>query len=146
VLHNPHAGWETIRIGNFEDRASYLTNVPIDILDALINSYRKYKPAVIKFDAEGWEYIVVIDDYRVHIIDYKYRNDDEYLNSDDDEQVLTTIVRSKDDIAKEVISDIERDYDKWLNWMYFDTEKDIAEQKVRLDSKLNALKKWVSKY
>ena len=145
MLINPHAGWVNIRIGEFEDRASYLTDVPIDILDALIESYKEHKPATIEFDAEGWEYIIVINTYETHIIDYPYRTDEEYLNSENDKQVLTAVEISIDAIAKEFISDIERDYDKWIHWMYYDDEDSIAKRKEDLDMKLMELKALVFK-
>jgi len=145
MLINPHAGWVNIRIGEFEDRASYLTDVPIDILDALIKSYKEHKPATIEFDAEGWEYIIVINTYETHIIDYPYRTDEEYLSSEDDKQVLTTVEIDRDTLAKDLISDIENDYDKWVHWMYFDDENEISERKENLDTKLAELKSLVFK-
>jgi hypothetical protein len=145
MLINPDAGWVQIRIGEFEERASYLTDVPIDILEAFIELYKHHKPVAIKFDAEGWEYIIVIDHYQTHIIDYTYRTDDEYLNSEDEKQVLITVEINKNDLAKEFISDIERDYDKWVRWMYYDEKDTIAERKEYLDTKLQELKSFVFK-
>lgn len=146
MLINPHAGWVNIKIGEFEDRASYLTDVPIDILDALLESYKDRKVVAIEFDAEGWEYIIIINAYETHIIDYPYRTDEEYLSSEDDNRVLTTVEIGRDAIAKEFISDIEHDYDKWIHWMYYDDEDSIAKRKEDLDTKLAELKALVFKY
>lgn len=143
MLINPDAGWVQIKIGEFEDRASYLTDVPIDILEGLIKLYTEHEPVAIRFDAEGWDYIVIIDHYQTYIIDYTYRTDDEYLNSEDEKQILTIVEICKDNLAKEFVLDIERDYDKWVHWMYYDEKDIIAERKELLDTKLLELKSLI---
>ena len=140
MLLNPKHGWVTVKIGEWSDRASYLTDVPLDILSALIHSYQTGLPAAINFDAEGWEYIIVIDHYTTHIIDYLYRTDEECLSSEDDKQILTVVEISKDDLAKEFLEDIESDWDAWVNWMYYDDEETIQNRKSELGSKIKILK------
>lgn len=108
VLERPLNGWVNIHICDFKERASYLTDVPIDILQSLIAAYNHHIPAAIKFDAEGWEWILIIDDFDIHIItdDGDYEEQFTYCNYEID----------RSDFTQKVISDILRDIDDWAAW------------------------------
>ena len=72
MLENPKHGWVKIHLGDFCDRASYLTDVPHDLLDKFNNMFEKHgSPVAVGFDAEGWEYIIVFDWYTTYIIESK---------------------------------------------------------------------------
>lgn len=127
MLVNPHAGWVTITLGDFIDRASYLTNVPEDCLDALAYGIENRKPVAVWFDAEGWEYTITFTYDETYIV----RQDDEAKHE------LFVIDKSIEQIAKEVISDIERDYDAWLKWdldLYMESKVEIPEKLKKLKS------------
>lgn len=145
MLLNPKHGWVKVEIGDWSDRASYLTDVPLDILDALIHSYQTGLPAAVKFDAEGWDYIIVIDNYETYIIDYPYRTDEEYMASEDDKQVLSTVEIFKDDLAKEFLKDVESDWDAWVNWMFYDDVETIQKRKSQMEDKTKMLKSLMEK-
>ncbi|MEG1564711.1 MAG: hypothetical protein RR365_13440 [Bacteroides sp.] len=135
MLIEPKYGWVTVSIGNWMDRASYLTDVPIDALDAFISSYNRWQPATIKFDAEGWEYIVVIDDYETYIIDY-FHDGNLY-----DKPVLTTVKISKGELAKELVNDIQSHFDEWVNWCSNDSgTEELPKYEQTLRDKLKTLK------
>lgn len=106
VLEKPFGGWVNIHVYNFVDRASYLTDVPMDILQSLIAAYRHHTPAAVKFDAEGWEWILVMDDFDIHIISDDCVEGFTYCNYEVD----------RDDFVQKVISDILRDIDDWAAW------------------------------
>lgn len=106
MLSIPKAGWARVSIGDFSSRASYIRDVPVECLKAMISSYENNLPAVMKFDAEGWEYIVVVDDFKTHII------------SDDCEEgyAFSTIEIKKDDLARELVDDIKLHLNGWAIW------------------------------
>lgn len=124
MFSTPGCGWVNITIGDWTDRASYLTDPHIEILKSLINKYKNYTPATIKCDAEGWEYLIVIDDYDVFIIDDK--------NDDIDYTYRHFDINSKK-LSQEVIEDIERDIDAWANWSYNEeTPEELEKNKKEL--------------
>lgn len=145
---NPHAGWVTVKIGDWWDRASYLTNVPLDTLNAFINSINHWEPATIKFDAEGWEYVVVVDDYETYIIDYHLDDEGDCIDSFDAKPTLTIVDISKIDLAKELAIDIQSNFDEWINWCVDDCTDDKEKMKKYrnlLGEKLKTLKELISK-
>ena len=44
MLGKPDAGWSKVTMGEFEEYASYLTNVPIDCLEACIHRVKGKGP------------------------------------------------------------------------------------------------------
>lgn len=146
MLKAPYAGWTTIKIGDWSDRASYLTDVPMDILDAFINSYNYWQPAVIKFDAEGWEYTVVIDDYETYIIDYLHNDEGDYLDSFEANPTLTIIKVKKKNLAKEVLNDIKSNFNSWVEWCSDDGDpEEIKKYEYILHNKVQKLEKTIIK-
>lgn len=129
MLSVPKHGWVNITIGDWTDRASYLTDVHLDILDALILHFENYVPACAKCDAEGWEYIIVFDHTETHIITDKAESDDishKYM-------VFNIPVRA---LAEEVYSDILANIRDWSEWnLDFSANSDAfrqnEEQKIR---------------
>ena len=52
MISNPRFGWCNFELGDFKGSPSYLTDVPVDLLDAFIDYHTKgYGVAV--FDEEG---------------------------------------------------------------------------------------------
>ena len=132
LLSKPQYGWCDLSIGDWQDRASYLTNPHIDLLDAFINLFKNRKSSVVECDAEGWTYIIVLDFFVVHIIEDK--DDFEYYSFDIDCK----------DLAKELIIDIEENIDYWSKWDYCDdTKEDYQRTKKKLRYKIKELKKYL---
>ena len=140
MLENPSCGWVKIHLGDFCDRASYLTDVIYDILEALIHVLNRKGSASVYFDAEGWEWYIVLTWYETFVIDYPYRTDEEYINSVDDSPELTVIDMRIEDIAKEVIKDFEKDYDEWIHWL---PEDESEERTKELNKMINKIKEMV---
>ena len=142
MLSKPVCGWTTIKIKDWSDRASYLTNIHLDLLNSLINSYSEYcQPACIRYDAEGWEGIIVIDDYWTYIIS-------ENADSENEEEVkseVLTIEINRDDLAKELIEDIEQNFNDWCDWQYWQDKEDMLIQKEELSMSLNKLKNIIER-
>ena len=110
MLSKPNCGWVNIKIGDWCDRASYLTDPHKDLLNGFIQLYSERKPNVISCDAEGWEYLIVLDINNVHIIEYGEKT-----------EFYTCEIDTKN-LAQELIKDIEDNLDGWVHW---DVEDDI---------------------
>lgn len=106
MLSSPQHGWSNITIGNWSDRCSYLDDVPFDLLRSIWNVQATSLPYAVSFDAEGWQYIIVFDEYETHIITNKESSENKYIN------VKVDI----DSLAKELIGDIRKSIDEWASW------------------------------
>lgn len=130
MLIQPCCGWTTVSIGDFNMRASYLTDVPGDCLNAFIHSFESDLPAAIEFDAEGWEFTLISDFYSTYII-LKY-----------DEPKLIEINIGREQLALELIDDIENNIYLWSQWQDDDS---IKENKEYLCEKIQCLKLLIDK-
>lgn len=124
MLKKPKDGWSKITIGNWSDRCSYINNVPIDLLKAFINLYKYRNPTTVKFDAEGWEYIIVFDFYEIHIITEK-----------NDEYILKTIPCNINNLTNELVNDILLNIKEWVNF-----DEDSPLDKTQIIDLCNRLK------
>ena len=127
MISNPKNGWCNFKLGDFEGTPSYITDVPIDLLDAFIDYYtRGYGLAY--FDEEGSEFTLLLTWYGVYIIEEK-----------DDTKVHTFYNLSISDLAKEVIADIETNLDGWCNdFMWCSSSKEDLNE--RLEKLKNMIK------
>ena len=105
MLDKPNGCWSRITIGEWSERCSDADDVPFMLLEALEESCRTYKPIAVKFDAEGYEYIIVFDWIETHIISDK-----------DNKYTYTTIAADRDVLAHQLIVDILADLDDWAAW------------------------------
>ena len=67
MITNPEYGWCNFELGNFKGTPSYLTDVPVDLLEAFIEYHTKGMGAAW-FDDEGAEFTLVITPYSLFII------------------------------------------------------------------------------
>jgi hypothetical protein len=136
MFTEPKHGWTNLQLGCFESRASYLTDIPMDCLDGFIYALSTNNPITIFFDAEGWDFHLVSSYYESYII-----------SNENDESDLYLIEGSFKELAKELIGDIEKYFDSWLHWEYFDLdeEDELKERKEKLNNKLLILKGLVEK-
>ena len=136
MLSVPQYGWVDISIEDWKDRASYLTDVPHDLLDKFNNMFEKHgSPVAVGFDAEGWEYIIVFDWYTTYIIESK------------DTEKLYVFDKCFIEFAEEVYDDISSHIVEWSNWDYNVESEEIRlnEEKV-LKEKLNKLRMNIDSY
>lgn len=127
MISNPKNGWCNFKLGDFKGTPSYITDVPIDLLDAFIDYYtRGYGLAY--FDEEGSEFTLLLTWYGVYIIEEK-----------DDTKVHTFYNLSISDLAKEAIIDILSNLDGWCNdFMYCSFSKEDLNE--RLEKLKNMIK------
>ena len=119
MISNPKNGWCNFKLGDFEGTPSYITDVPIDLLDAFIDYYtRGYGLAY--FDEEGSEFTLLLTWYGVYIIEEK-----------DDTKVHTFYNLSISDLAKDVIIDILSNLDGWCNdFMHYSFSKEDLNERL----------------
>ena len=127
MISNPKNGWCNFKLDDFEGTPSYITNAPIDLLDAFIDYYtRGYGLAY--FDEEGSEFTLLLTWYGVYIIEEK-----------DNVKSHVFYDLNISDLAKEVIADIETNLDGWCNdFMYYSFSKEVFNE--RLEKLKNMIK------
>lgn len=129
MLSIPKHGWVNITIGSWTDRASYLSDVHYDLLDAITAKLKNWRPTCVNMDAEGWEYIIVFDRFNTHIIEYK--DDMEYYSF---EIPVSTL-------ANELYTDISEHLYEWSLWDYDAKNEEVRVNNERiLREKLELLK------
>lgn len=130
MITNPVCGWCNFKIGDFTATPSgYMTAVVPDLLDAFIDYYKKgYGMAVL--DEEGSYVTLVLNRLGVYLI--VERNSTFLLDYSE---------LDKDSLARELIKDVESDFD---NWVYFTEEEYDDPLTISfLKDKLNKLKVYI---
>lgn len=124
ILSKPHAGWTEVVIGDFSDSASYLDDVPVLTLTAMLSHFRTGNPFCVEYDAEGHEYIIVSTYFETIVIGYE------------DTQRFDISV---DELAKELVRDIEDNIDLWARWNPGVYEEDESEEVEKTKSRITDL-------
>lgn len=101
-------GWCTVTLGDFSSRASYLTDVPFDCIDAAIHAIESHMPFCVRFDAEGWDFYVMSDVCNTYVV----------VEKEDTIFYKCGSVVDKDDIALQIYKDISEDFDEWVSFFY----------------------------
>ena len=70
MISNPKHGWSNFDLKTFHGTPSYLTDVPVDLLNAFIQ-YHLTGTGVAWFDEEGAEFTLVITPHSLFIIEEK---------------------------------------------------------------------------
>ena len=107
MISNPKNGWCDFILGDFHGTPSYLTNVPIDLLNCF-KEYLYSGTGICWFDEEGTEFTLVITPYSLFIIEEK---DKPVLHDFSDMNIKK--------LALEAVTDVEFNIDKW--WSEFNT-------------------------
>lgn len=134
MLSYPEHGWCNVEIGDFVGSASYLGDIPMVCLETFIQYLTKgnnINSASIYFDEEGTEFYVVFDYYSTYIIIERNEKPElKYFNNIGAKQ-----------LANEFVNDLERDFDKWVDWeCYHDIPKSRSDE-LRL--KIEELKQLI---
>jgi hypothetical protein len=133
MIANPKHGWCKFKLGDFEGHPSYLTNVPVDLLDAFIE-YKQKGTGMAWFDEEETEFTLVLTPYSIFVIEEK---EEPILHDFSDYKI--------DHLAKELINDIEKSV---YDWSYFITNDDLEEveqNKNEIKQKIAILKQLIKK-
>jgi hypothetical protein len=124
MFTKPECGWTNVQIDDFTEQASYLTDIPIDCLEAFINALNNHLPAAVEFDGEEvGQYMLVAN------------NSDSYIITEGKE--LRIFDKTKLEIAKEIFNDFKTHFDDWCGWGY---SEDYRENNTSvIQQKLNEL-------
>ena len=135
MISNPKYGWCDFELGDFHGHPSYLTNVPVDLLEAFI-SYFKNGTGSVFFDEEEDEFTLILKHHAILIMEEK-------------EMVVCHDYSDLDaiNLAKELIFDILRNRYTWCMEfdLHIETDKDIENKLQYIDSLVKKLKECIDK-
>ena len=133
MISNPKHGWCNFELGKFKGTPSYLTDVPIDLLDAFIDYYIKgYGVAV--FDEEGSYFTLVLTQYNCGI----------FIIEEKDNSILHDLSNfDADDLKEELIRDIERELNGWSEFITDDDQEEIKQHRNEIRQRIAKLKEIV---
>lgn len=131
MISNPKHGWCNFQIGDFKGTPSYLTNVPLDLLEAFINYYL-LGYGVVVFDEEGSLFTLVLSKYFSEI----------FIIEEKDKPILHDFSSYYvENLAKELIKDIKNDLTGWSEFYGYDHREEIIYQRDTLRDKIVKLEK-----
>ena len=129
MISNPKSGWCNFNFKTFHGTPSYLTDVPVDLLDAFI-SYHTSGAGAAWFDEEGSEFTLVITPYSIFIVEEK---DGPVLHDFSDVDIS--------ELEKELIGDIEKELTGWATeFVTSGKPEDVIQHREEIKKKLNILK------
>ena len=130
MISNPKHGWCDFELRKFKGSPSYLTDVPVDLLDAFIGYYTNGM-GMAWFDEEGTEFTLVINPYSLYIIEEKEKS----ILHDFSEMII-------EKLARELIDDIEKDLTGWsVEFVITDDQEDISQHRNEIRQRIAKLKK-----
>ena len=132
MISNPKYGWCNFDLKVFHGTPSYLTDVPVDLLNAFIQ-YHTTGTGIAWFDEEGTEFTLVITPYSLFVIEEKNKpvlHDFSEINIDN--------------LEKELIEDIEKDLIGWSEFITSDDREEVIMHRDEIRNKIAMLKKIIS--
>ena len=133
MISNPKHGWSNFDLKTFHGTPSYLTDVPVDLLNAFIQ-YHTTGTGIAWFDEEGTEFTLVITPYSLFVIEEK------------DEPVLHDFSEiNTNNLEKELIEDIEKDLIGWSEFITSDDREEVIMHRDEIRHKIAMLKELTSK-
>lgn len=133
MISNPEYGWCDFDLKSFHGSPSYLTDVPVDLLNAFIQ-YHATGIGIAWFNEEGTEFTLVITPYSLFIIEEK------------DEPVLHNFSEMNiDNLEKELIEDIEKDLTRWSEFITTGDIDEVIIHRHEIRNKIAMLKELTSK-
>ncbi len=124
MLSKPSCGWTKVKIGSFEGNASYLTDVPNDLITCF-DLYFQNGSSTCLFDEEGSDFVLVLAGHSSYVI---VRRETEILIDLD----ITPSV-----LAKEFFEDLSKYKQDWIEWnpeaeFWNEETKKIASEKFEI--------------
>lgn len=128
MISNQKHGWSNFDLKVFHGTPSYLTDVPVDLLNAFIQ-YHTTGTGIAWFDEEGTEFTLVITPYSLFVIEEK------------DEPVLHNFSEINiNNLEKELIEDIEKDLIGWSEFITSDEREEVIMHRDEIRNKIAMLK------
>ena len=127
MLSTPQCGWSTMKIGKFKKKVSYLTDVPNDLLHAMIN-FLETGSGAATFECEPYKFDLILshnfaktDAAVPYIVSWKRKI---YVEN-------VSVI----ELAAEVYHDIKTDLDAWSEWGHETTTPEIVKQNKQIITK-----------
>ena len=120
MIGNPKHGWCDFDLGDFHGCPSYLTDVPVDLLQAFIDLHTRGS-GIAWFDEEGTEFSLVLTPYSLFIVEEKV----EPVLHDYSEIIISNL-------EKELIDDIKHNLGAWASF-YCSLDNDEEFQQKTLE-------------
>lgn len=133
MISNPKHGWCNFDLRDFHGTPSYLTDVPVDLLQAFVDLHTKGSVCVW-FDEEGTEFTLVLTPYSMFIIEEK---DKPILHVYSEMQIFK--------VESELINDIESDLNGWSEFITDDDREEIIAHRDCIRNLIAELKKYGNK-
>lgn len=128
MISNPKHGWSNFDLRVFHGTPSYLTDVPVDLLNVFIQ-YHITGTGMAWFDEEGTEFTLVITPYSLFVIEEK------------DKPVLHDFSEMKiNNVEKELIEDIEKDLIGWSEFITSEDREEVIMHRDEIRNKIATLK------
>ena len=129
MLSNPEYGWCNFELGEFKGSPSYLTDVPVDILEMCID-YKKKNASICYFDEEGSDFVLIFANGEVYVIATR-----------EDSMLYRFPETTPEALIEEIILDIERNLDLWdAEFTIEENPNEIEKHKLKIIQKLEELK------
>ena len=144
MISNPKYGWCEFNLGNFKGNPSYLTDVPMELLDTFVEFFCDGKFAgCVNFDEEGSEFYLVLTASGAYIIEE--REDPKLI-------IVDGTVR---ELAEELMDDISTNLKGWAKEFSVDVgltqnknrDKEIINERINLfKAKIKLLQETFDSY
>jgi len=110
MLGPPKYGWSHLTVGDFEIGVSYLTDVAVDFLTALVN-YQPWAPTCVLCDAEcQGTFYVMLTEYHTFVVGYSW------LPHDSEKYGLLEYDVSVKEVAGQIYNDVMSNIRDWVHW------------------------------
>ena len=137
MFSKPEHGWVWIRLGDCALEGSYLTDIPMDFLNALINSLEHDLPFSVSVDEEGIRDMICADCSGVFVIELRRGTAE-----------LKQAHISLEEFRAGIIDGVEAYLDQWIyDWELLDLDQGdchYALRKAELESKLSTAKRLLN--
>lgn len=131
MISNPKHGWCDFKLGDFVGTPSYLTDIPLDLLDAFLDYHYKGR-GTAWFDEEGTEFTLVINPYSLFII------------AERGNSILYDLSElNVNDLENELIKDIENDIIGWSEFLVSDDREEIMQHRNDILQRVAKLREFV---
>ena len=134
MISNPKYGWCNFELGGFHGHPSDLTDVPVDLLKAVLDWWKQGWGCCF-FDEEGGEFVLVLTPNSAYVIVEK-----------DDTTIVTIPNINRREISAEIISDIEACLYNWCVEFMLDevTDQLLQNRKEHIEKLLCELKECIN--
>lgn len=105
MISNPRHGWCSFKLDWLEGAPSYLTDVPLELLNCFLSYYENGAGACRFDEEEDGTFILVLSGPTAYIIEEKER------------LPLHEFATHPDDLAEELLRDIDTHLDEWFSWI-----------------------------